>query len=308
MSASRRSTRGATPLMTLVPRHRTILFADVSDSTTLYETLGDGPAARAIEACLDGLQAVVKENGGQVVKRIGDEVMAAFDTPSQASVAAQTMQVRVSGMAPVSGIRMGIRVGFHDGPVLEDNGDYWGDCVNVAARLAGLAKSGQIYATGATVEALPEQGRGAWRDLSSLPVRGKADPMQVFQFIWDEDESTTQLVGTSPRAFRRRSLSLRIADREIAFPLGRNSLTVGRSATCDVVVAERTASRVHARIERRVDQYFLVDESTNGTYLYVEGAREQLLRRDQALLDGQGYITLGVPGTAAGERLEFDCR
>src|SRR5437762_7909989 len=58
--------------MTLISKERAILFADVSGSTALYELLGDKPAAKAIEACLNELRAVVANREGQVVKTIGD--------------------------------------------------------------------------------------------------------------------------------------------------------------------------------------------------------------------------------------------
>ena len=59
----------------------------------------------------------------------------------------------------------------------------------------------------------------------------------------------------------------------MGFPPDKSVLIFGRENTCDVVVREKTASRRHARIERRGVQYVLVDESTNGTYVAIEGDR-----------------------------------
>src|SRR5689334_18180760 len=141
--------------MTLISKERAILFADVSGSTALYELLGDKPAAKAIDACLGALKEVIETRGGEVVKTIGDELMVVFNSAAAACEAAREMQHRMAAWPPISGAKLAIRIGFHHGLVLEDKGDFWGDGVNTAARLAGLAKAGQILTTGATANALP---------------------------------------------------------------------------------------------------------------------------------------------------------
>ena len=70
---------------------------------------------------------------------------------------------------------------------------------------------------------------------------------------------------------------------------------------------EKTASRKHARIERKGVQYVLVDESTNGTYVAIEGEREVLLRRDSVMLRGRGKFALGTSTDTALELVLFDC-
>ena len=292
--------------MTLVSQFRTILFADVSGSTALYETLGDKTAAKAIESCLNRLQGIVEQNGGRVVKRIGDEVMVVFLNAEQAFQASRSMQLGVSNSAPVQGVSLAIRVGFHHGPVLEEKGDFWGDSVNTASRLAGLAKAGQIYTSGTTVCALPAHLRGELRDLSELAVKGKQDALQVFELMWEDTGDATLLVGVTTGASQRASLRLRVGTTELELPPDCNALILGRERNCDLVIDERTASRRHARIERRGMQFFLIDESTNGTYLRVEDDREILLRREQAPLRRRGVISFGTPGARASQVIEYE--
>jgi len=112
--------------MTLISKERAILFADVSGSTALYELLGDKPAAKAIEACLNELRGIVAKHDGQVVKTIGDEIMVVFGNGQAACNAAMEMQQRVLALPPTSGVKLAIRIGFHFGLVLEDKGDFWG--------------------------------------------------------------------------------------------------------------------------------------------------------------------------------------
>ena len=210
-------------------------------------------------------------------------------------------------MAPVSGIKLAVRIGFHYGPVLEDKNDFWGDGVNTAARLAGLAKATEIYTSGATAMALPIEMRGSLRDLSSISIKGKQDELQVYDVIWEESEDSTQLARMESSANVQAAMHIRIGDRTLDFPIDKGVLTLGRDVGADVQVQEKTASRRHAKIERRGVQYYLVDESTNGTFLHIDGDREILLRRDQALLRGNGKISFGVSGAKSEESLYFSC-
>lgn len=293
--------------MTLISQQRAILFADVVDSTFIYEKMGDKPAAKAIEACLIQLQDSITAYQGQVVKTIGDEIMAVFRSAANACDAAKSMQLKMSVMAPVSGIKLAVRIGFHYGPVLEDKNDFWGDGVNTAARLAGLAKATEIYTSGATAMVLPIEMRSSLRDLSSISIKGKQDELQVYDVIWEESEDSTQLARMESSANVQAALHIRIGDRTLDFPFDKGALTLGRDVGADVQVREKTASRRHAKIERRGVQYYLVDESTNGTFLHIDGDREILLRRDQALLRGSGRISFGVSGAKSEESLYFSC-
>jgi adenylate cyclase len=293
--------------MTLVSKERAVLFADISGSTALYEKLGDKPAAKAVEACLGPLREVVANRGGQVVKTLGDELMVVFGDPESACEAAKEMQIRVAAMPRVSGEKLAVRIGFHFGPVLEDKGDFLGDGVNTASRLAGLAKGGQILTGGATANALPEALRTRLRDLDALAVKGKQDAVRVYEVIWDESEDLTQLVSIATSGRVEARLLLNVGGREVDFPRDKTALSLGRDAGCDLVVQEKTASRKHARIERKGVQYVLIDESSNGTYVAIDGDREVLLRRDRTLLRGRGKIALGTSTGAASEVLSFEC-
>jgi adenylate cyclase len=304
--------------MTLVSRERAIFFADVSGSTELYEKLGNKPAKKAIDLCLNELRSIVGAHQGQVVKEIGDELMVMFGKAETALQAAAEMQQRVTLLPAIAGVKLAIRIGFHLGQVLEDEenrGDFWGDAVNVAARLAGLAKAGQVLTSSVTVDTLPPAQRVSLRDLSAISVKGKHDAVHVYELLWGDAEDATQLVGRASSARRETAsstrletkLTLRAGDRTLAFPSDKNVLVLGRDKICDFIVEEKTASRRHARIERKGLQYFLVDESTNGTYVAVEGDREVVLSRDRLLLGERGKIALGTSTSTASESISFEC-
>ena len=269
-----------------------VLFADVSGSTKLYETVGDVEALKAIGRCLSFVRIACEGQGGRVVKTIGDEIMAVFPAPDQAAEAAAEMQARISEQPPVGRSRLAIRVGFHFGPAIAVEGDVFGDSVNVAARMTALAKAEQVILSAATADALSPLLRARVREIDSLAVKGKQEEIGIFELIWQgEDADLTSLAMRPTRKSSR--LLLRHGAREIELTESHPSLTLGRDLQNDVVVSDRMASRMHARIERRRDKFVLVDQSSNGTYVTVEGEPEIHLKREELMLRGRGRVCFG---------------
>ena len=276
------------------PRVLAVLFADVSGSTSLYEKLGDRAALAAVESVIEVLRLAVAVRAGRVVKTIGDEVMAVFESADGAMDAAIDMQTRITELPAIGEVRLGIRIGFHAGPVLEERGDVFGDAVNTAARIAGLAKAGQIITSGTTVEALSPLLRQSTRDLDALPLRGKNEEIRIFEALWQDAGTITFMAPrAAPRAAAEPSLRLEHAGRVLRMEPGKNAFTFGRDAASDVVISDKMASRLHGKIERRRDRFYYVDLSTNGTYVTNEGDTELVIRRDQLMLRGRGRISFG---------------
>jgi len=281
-----------------------ILFADVSGSTTLYEKLGDQRALAGIESVLSELRKSVAVQHGRVVKTIGDEVMAVFETADGAMQAACDMQTRVAAISPTGNVRLAIRVGFHYGPAIEDKADYFGDAVNTAARMAGLAKGGQVITSGPTVDALSPLLRASTRDLDAMPVKGKQDEIRIFEVIWQDSEDLTTLASReSPVIMHAPTLTLTYRDHVLTLGAAKPSASLGREAGNDLAIADKMASRVHCKIEYRRGKFFLTDQSTNGTYVTVEGDAELMLKREQLLLRSRGVISLGASSAAAGAEI-----
>ncbi len=283
-----------------------VLFADVCDSTGLYERLGDAVAFATLEGCLAALREQTLRQGGRVVKTIGDEIMAVFNEAGAAFEAACQMQQAVELLAPPEDAKLAIRVGFQFGPTLVEGDDVFGDTVNTAARLAQMAKGGQIITSGDVLVVLPLMHREMTRDLDAYTVRGKTGELRLYEVIWHKPEELTMRLATvTPIAPPASRLWLKLRGRELTMERNRQRLTLGRDAACDLVLEDQLASRTHARIERRRDKFALIDHSTNGTYLTFTGEPEIALKREEILLRGSGRVCFGHPGARNAEALEF---
>ena len=276
-----------------------VLFADVVGSTRLYETFGDDQAKQMIDECLHALRSIVQQYGGRVIKTIGDEIMCVLPSADNGCLAATDMQHKIMALPPVSSVKRSVRIGFHFGPVIEENSDVFGDTVNLAARMTGLAKGMQIITTGATVTCLSPMLKQSTRNIAVLPVKGKGDDVEVSEVIWQGDDELT--MSTASIAVTAKIVTLSLQHAGQVLELDYDNIVLGRDAQCNVVISDRNASRQHARIERRRDKFFLVDQSTNGTFVVSQNEPEVVLRREELMLRGNGRIGFGhsvnLPGT-----------
>ena len=134
----------------------TFLFTDLEASTELYDRVGDLAAYELVQGHFKVLAAIVAAETGAVVKTIGDAVMATFATPDRALAAALRMRAAVAELNAGAARGLRLKIGIHEGPclavTLNDRQDYFGQTVNIASRVQGLADSRAILATGPVVD------------------------------------------------------------------------------------------------------------------------------------------------------------
>ena len=278
---------------------KSILFADISKSTQLYEQLGDRKAQQIVAAAVKLLTKAVVRHEGKVVKTIGDEVMCAFDDPVSALQSAILMQKLMEQFSAKLyhelNRPLNIQVGTHWGPVIQDDTDYFGDAVNVAARVIGLAKERQILATRQATTGLPKEMADKLRKIGTAGVKGKQQKLEIFEMVW-ERENVTIMLDTPPEdlpAPDARCLQLTFKGHTLLLNENHSSITIGRHSTNDIVVNDDLISRLHARVELRGGQFILTDQSVNGTYVLKDGNKQNYLRQTEYSLNGSGYISPG---------------
>lgn len=274
----------------------TILFADISGSTRLFETRGDVEARSLCSQVLNALTLITKKNSGGVVKTIGDEIMATFPTPKDALFAAVEMQKRVAGDLMWSRDHIGIRIGLHHGDaLLEADGDVYGDAVNTAARMAQLAKREQIVTTASTVSEVSNASSFRIRSLGEALVKGKLAPVDIVDLLWQEDTSNVTMVTTLPDWKQLLSQKLVMRSRELVLEITESAppFGLGREPTNQCIVDNEWVSRNHASIEFQRGQFLITDRSTNGTYVKIGDDDEIRLHRDSMPLRKSGSISLG---------------
>jgi class 3 adenylate cyclase len=168
----------------------TFLFTDLKGSTELYDRVGDLVAYDLVRAHFSVLHEIVAAESGAVVKTIGDAVMATFPTPDRAVAAALRMREAMARLNAERGSEdLTLKIGIHEGPclavMLNDRQDFFGQTVNIAARVQGLAVSRSIFATGTVIEH-PEAAKllaaaGVAPAAQRHALRGVADELTLYE-------------------------------------------------------------------------------------------------------------------------------
>jgi class 3 adenylate cyclase len=169
----------------------TILFTDLRGSTALYDRVGDLAAFDLVRDHFSALLTTVAAEGGAVVKTIGDAVMATFPTPERAVRAAMKMRGAMREINEARGSEdLALNIGLHEGPclavMLDERQDYFGQTVNVAARVQGLADPSAILVTkpivdSAEVTRLVSEAGMAVKERQLYSLRGVSEPVPVYE-------------------------------------------------------------------------------------------------------------------------------
>ncbi len=296
--------------MTSAPLHppeRAVLFADLAGSTQLYERVGDSTAFELVDRCLQTMRTEVESKNGRVVKHTGDGLMAVFPEADRAADASVRMQQVVRELPLSAGQKLAIRIGFHFGPVVESGGDVFGETVNIAARLVELASPGRAITSADTVRHLAVDWQPLLHAIPARALRGVSRPISLFELVCEGagDVTVVQTVNFEPED--EPELRLYLGTQTAVLDAENPSIRIGRDPTAQLRVSDTRASRQHAVIELRGDKFVLVDRSSNGTFVAIEGEKEFMLSREEVVLRGRGHIALGGPCPGNPNTITFVC-
>lgn len=279
---------------------RIVLFADLVGSTALFEQLGNARATTLVTNLTDRLGEVVRRHEGRVVKVLGDGIFAIFDSPAHAVNAAAAMHEAALAMtqAHTAGSVTTLQIGMAAGEVEERDGDCYGDAVNSAARLADLAGARQTLATASAIEGLPEGFAQRLVSLDRIQLRGKSEATHVYRVVWEAEatQDMTMLVGMNDAPkLDLANVELQWRDQRTTVYGREMPFRIGRTTESRFVVADPRVSRGHVQIDYRSGKFYVVDLSSNGTWVrFAESGTVIALKRDESMLVGSGDIALGV--------------
>lgn len=286
----------------------TVLLADISGSTSLYQRVGNQAAHDRISACLATLKEIVHQHEGTFVHSRGDDVLCTFADPDNA------LRATVDMLASTDGSDLLVHIGLDRGPVIRARDDIFGHCVNVAARLAGMANQNEALCGENTREAMTPANQALLHFFATRRLRGTSEPANIYRYA-----APTQTVGTQI-GFDADAMSA-LADSvqadatraELIFQHmlvhcpPHSEILIGRAADCDLVIDHPWVSRHHAVVEVRDGHAYLKDISSNGIYVAIDGQPPMQLRRETMLLPAVCTLSPTNPPTAKGAAL-ISCR
>lgn len=265
-----------------------VLFSDITGSTGLYENTSGQVALEQVSKVLARMRQIVELAGGQCVKSQGDDVLSFFQHPEPA------FQVAWSMIQETWPDGLSVHIGSYFGEILKHENDIYGSAVNTAARLCALAKPGEIMVGDQSYDDLEPASKAKMQMIGEIQLRGKATPTRVYscsaigmseQTMFSPIAASKRSSGTEDAEIRFGDQSWQIADSE--------SLTVGRSDKCDIVIDQAWVSRKHAVLSVGSRQLEITDHSSYGSVIKMADGSMVLLHRRATLLSGSGSIFFG---------------
>jgi len=289
---------------------RCVLFADIAGSTRMYAEHGDDATREMLVGCLDRMEAVVSENRGRVVRRIGDELLCLFDRHDDAATASISLHTRVAD-ASAKGVfawPMRVRIGFEAGPVQESGGALFGNTVHTAARLASLAKAAQTLTSRTTLALLNPAIRCFTRYVDRVLFKGQNTEQDVYELLWSMPQATIAQRGraaAAPRPAPKGGVVLTYAGRTYRVDPSHPRFEIGRDVSCDLVVQGPSVSMVHGRFLFERGRAEFEDVSSNGTVVQREGGPAVPVHRSRVTLVGAGMLHLGSDPEHGGAAVQY---
>lgn len=269
------------------------MFSDVAGSTALYDKFGDTKAKAIIENCINLMADITKRYKGVVIKTIGDEIMCRFPTAEDGINACCSIQEAVSILTGPDDNPMAVRIGIHAGEAILDDNDVFGDAVNVAARMAGIAKARQIITTEDTYNQLSEDLQEMAREFDTTSVKGKQEQITIYDVVWDEEDDVTRMSFTPAQSSTDAEITMTYSGQSKVLTQADMPIVIGRGAKADITIDAPLASRSHVMLDYNRGKFVLADQSTNGTYIKLNDGKEVYLRREELPLSSRGAISMG---------------
>lgn len=288
-----------------------VMFADVVDSTPLYENLGDDVARRMIGKAFDLITTITQIYQGQTIKTIGDEIMCRFPTADDCVRSAREIQEELQSDLIGEGVVIKMKIGLHFGPaILMDDGDLFGDAVNVAHRMSEIAQGRQIITTEDTALLLSSDLQDITREFDKTAVKGKASEMTLCQVVWENADDVTRIDIAAPADKSVKFISLEYKGQPTRLASDdQRDFVIGRGVQSDLLCETRLASRTHAKIGFKRGKFLLIDQSSNGTFVLTDEGESIFVKRQEIMLWGSGHIGLGqeVSGENRVDTIRYIC-
>ncbi len=272
-------------------RSITVMFTDIQGSTSYFEKYGDAAGLLMVHQCGDALRMIVNENGGRVIKTIGDGMLAVFegcDHSVKAAIAMQQTLCDMNASRPESD-RIAIRIGIHYGMGIVRTRDVFGDVVNVASRIESIALARQIVISEPVYEIVHQQSFDI-KKLGGFLLKGKQAELTLYEVTWTDArlrDATDDHHECGPRTAQ--TFRLQVVDAsgsvEAEYPIP-ESLTIGRSQADINFPADSTLAPLHARIFVDNGQLFVETLAGSSKSIFVRICGGYTLEHEDIVLMG----------------------
>jgi len=289
-----------------------LLHAAVSESVLPAPEPDAALLQKLVRRRLVRLERVVAALNGKVIRQMPRGLLAEFETAEAAVLGAGEMQRRCAVIPQISETQIALNIGIESTEAMARSADSIDPAELVAIKLASMLGEGSVVVSAAVMNALSPSLRKAVSrvaddgiDVAAHSVNWEMLPMLKLP------AATTQKAPELivPPVQGHASVAFSLAGIQFSFGSNHPVITIGRDPVNDIMVNDPKASRQHCKIIFQHDGYLLVDVSTNGTFMAVDGGKPRIIRNAMLPLPRNGCISLGHPSRPGDSAvLKFEIR
>ena len=234
----------------------TIMFTDIKGSTTFFDMRGDLEGVTMLQRHNDLVVPPIESEGGRVLQRLGDGLLAVFPSAAPGVKAGIEIQKRLHAHNTGRPEREQIlvRVGLNSGMGLVEESNVFGDAVNTAARVQTLAEPGQILVSESTYEeASRDLGKEIFLPVGASALKGKLEKVVVYDVVWSPEQARLRAAVPAVAGAAQRTLHIgvsRVAARlTVSTRESGGAAEAGARETEEAVYDESTVNQALQRVE-----------------------------------------------------------
>ncbi|MSR13994.1 MAG: FHA domain-containing protein [Gammaproteobacteria bacterium] len=276
------------------------------------KVVGDEQARELTGQVLARMTSIIVGKNGRIAAELGDELMCFFTQAGDAAAASCELHSTIGDEFPnpVTGNRMRLRIGIHNGAVAGNKDDLMRETGKIAHWAASNAEPDQTLAIVSVIDALPRIFRAVSRYVDDETWNFVTfEHVTLYEIIWDVEAVTVMDSATQvPTSRRSRRVTFTLGGDSVSINAERPVISVGRGTQNDLIVKHDLVSRQHFTAQFSRGRCTVTDKSTNGTVVIPDQGERQTIHRETAPIVGSGFIVMGVvDANSPAITLRYEC-
>lgn len=285
----------------------TVIFIELTCVNGKHERLGKINVENRIREAMTILIKNIEEHGGKVVKTTQEQILAIYTQRKKAVQSACQMQKLISHNQKFYVIGLSLKIGAHYGDANVSRDSISGEVIAVARKLREVARPSQIVITKDIQSDIPVSLGLELKKCGAIRLRDQVKKTDLFEVLWNSSEESQTCVLEGNVARHEKMMILRYKGKNYQLGKDRNSYLIGRGNQNDLIIEHPSISRAHAQIKYANGIFKLIDQSSNGTFLELDGRSEMKIHKSELILENTGIISLGQEiGAISDEMIHFE--
>lgn len=280
-----------------------VIFIELDCQNGISQRVGKINIENRVRDAMTVLVKNVGEHGGKVVKTTQNQILAIYTHRKKSVQSACQMQQLISYNDCYASMGIALKIGAHYGTATMSRDSISGEVIAVAKKLREVAKPSQIVITKEVQKDIPISLGIELKKCGAIRLKDQIKKTDLFEVLWDASDDSQTCILDGSNGSHEKMMILKYKGKNYQLGKDRNSYLVGRGNQNDLIIEHSAISRAHAQIQYTNGVFKVIDHSSNGTFIAIEGKSEVKIQKSEILLEKSGVLSLGQSTTLASDEI-----